>query len=173
MGQYGVALMLQVSEKDCMLINQQLYPLYHPRHVTIAYLTLPDEQLAKNAQRLGIAFLEQKLRVEHYTFCVEACLTKFGRITAFEPTQKTVAELKKLNHELENYLIGEGFKLNLHTTNNQFQPHITLSRRILDPVRLNHINQAIQALKNKSTSQEFCLKLTSATFVMKQIYKAP
>lgn len=169
MARYGVALMLQVSEEDCQVINEKLYVIFHPRHVTIAYLTLPDEQLAERARRLGIAFLEEKLSTGIYSFCVEACLTKFGHITAFEPTEKTVTELKKLNHELEEYLVAEGFVLNPHTNNDQYLPHITLSRKIIDFAHLHNINQAIRALKSDNPSQELCFKLTTATFIMKQI----
>jgi GrpB-like predicted nucleotidyltransferase (UPF0157 family)/2'-5' RNA ligase len=160
---YGAALMLQVTDQDWQVVHEQVHALTHPLHVTIAYLQLPDEESAKRATALGSAFLEKKLHVNSYTFCVKACQVLFGKITALVPAQAMVAVLKKLNQELEEYLVAEGFALNHETTNDTYTPHITLSRRIFESAELQAVNQAL--------AHGLCLKLGTVGVLVKPIIK--
>lgn len=158
---YGVAIMLQVTESDWRQVSEKILSLTHPLHVTIAYLEMPDKNLAEKAGQLGRAFLEAKLRAQAYRFCVGACQPLFGSITGLVPTEATFVELKKLNRELELYLGEQGFALNNQTTNDQYNPHITLRRKLLAPEAYEEINRVIGNVHKR------CLGLTIVAILVK------
>lgn len=165
---YGVALMLRVAAFDEAHICDQIRVPRIPLHVTIAYLELPHRNAAERVGKSGRSFIEKQLALKKYSFCIDNCAVFFGHITVLSPTGETISTLKILNSQLEQYLLNEGFPLNAQTTNVNYTPHITLSKKPGEQSELLRINNAIESIK-KNGGKPLCLGLDSVAVVVKAL----